>query len=43
MKLGTEAEGLDVKRKPLKKKAGGGHVNRNAQFERIAEKKNLYH
>ncbi|MDD5267645.1 MAG: hypothetical protein PHO08_11015 [Methylococcales bacterium] len=26
-----------VKRKALKKKAAGGHVNRNAQFERIAE------
>ena len=31
-----------VKRKPLKNKAGGGHVNRNAQFERIAELKTLY-
>ena len=31
-----------VKRKPLKKKAGGGHVNRNAQFERIAELKKTY-
>ncbi len=31
-----------VKRKPLKKKAGGGHVNRNAQFERIAELRKLY-
>lgn len=28
-----------VKRKPLKNKAGGGHVDRNAQFERIAELK----
>ncbi|MFT5728814.1 MAG: hypothetical protein ACI8PB_002974 [Desulforhopalus sp.] len=26
-----------VKRKPLKNKAGGGHVDRNAQFVRIAE------
>ncbi len=26
-----------VKRKALKKKAAGGHVNRNAQFDRIAE------
>jgi len=25
------------KRKPLKNKAGGGHIDRNAQFERIAE------
>jgi transposase len=31
-----------VKRKPLKKKAGGGHVNRNAQFERIAELRKFY-
>ena len=31
-----------VKRKPLKKKAAGGHVDRNAQFERIAELKDLY-
>jgi len=31
-----------VKRKPLKNKAGGGHVNRNAQFERIAELRALY-
>ncbi|SJM92815.1 transposase [Crenothrix polyspora] len=31
-----------VKRKPLKKKAGGGHVDRNAQFERIAELRKLY-
>lgn len=31
-----------VKRKALKKKAGGGHVNRNAQFERIAQLKALY-
>jgi len=31
-----------VKRKPLKNKAGGGHVNRNAQFERIAELKEIY-
>lgn len=31
-----------VKRKPLKKKAGGGHVDRNAQFERIAELRALY-
>ena len=28
-----------VKRKPLKKTAGGGHVDRNAQIERIAELK----
>ena len=31
-----------VKRKPLKKKAGGGHIDRNAQFERIAALKKLY-
>jgi hypothetical protein len=31
-----------VKRKPLKKKAAGGHVNRNAQFERIAELRRSY-
>lgn len=31
-----------VKRKPLKNKAAGGHVNRNAQFERIAELRALY-
>ena len=31
-----------VKRKALKKKAAGGHVNRNAQFERIAELRDLY-
>lgn len=31
-----------VKRKPLKKKAGGGHMDRNAQFERIAELKEIY-
>lgn len=31
-----------VKRKALKKKAAGGHVDRNAQFERIAELKDLY-
>ena len=31
-----------VKRKPLKKKAGGGHVNRNAQFKGIAELKKTY-
>jgi hypothetical protein len=31
-----------VKRKPLKNKAGGGHVNRNAQFVRIAELRALY-
>jgi len=31
-----------VKRKALKKKAGGGHINRNAQFERIAELRALY-
>ena len=31
-----------VKRKPLKNKAGGGHVNRNAQFECIAELKEIY-
>jgi len=31
-----------VKRKALKKKAAGGHVNRNAQFERIAELRALY-
>lgn len=31
-----------VKRKALKKKAAGGHVDRNAQFERIAELRNEY-
>tara|TARA_B110000881_G_C18532257_1_gene493762 strand:+ start:120 stop:1346 length:1227 start_codon:yes stop_codon:yes gene_type:complete len=31
-----------VKRKPLKNKAGGGHINRNAQFVRIAELRSLY-
>ena len=31
-----------VKRKALKKKAAGGHVNRNAQFENIAEARALY-
>jgi hypothetical protein len=31
-----------VKRKALKNKATGGHLNRNAQFERIAELRNLY-
>jgi len=31
-----------VKRKPLKKLAAGGHVNRNAQFERIAELRTSY-
>ncbi len=31
-----------VKRKPLKNKAGGGHVDRNSQFERIAELKDIY-
>ena len=31
-----------MKRKALKKKAAGGHVNRNAQFERIAELSALY-
>ena len=31
-----------VKRKALKKKAAGGHVNRNIQFERIAELRALY-
>src|SRR5450631_631422 len=31
-----------VKRKALKKKSAGGHVNRNAQFERIAELSDLY-
>ena len=30
-----------LKRKPLKK-AGGGHINRNAQFERIAELRKHY-
>jgi hypothetical protein len=29
-----------VRRKALKKKAAGGHVDRNAQFERIAELRN---
>jgi len=27
---------------PLKNKAGGGHVDRNSQFERITELKNIY-
>jgi len=31
-----------VKRKALKKKATGGHVNRNAQFERIKELRQDY-
>ncbi|MCK5895332.1 MAG: ISAzo13 family transposase, partial [Cocleimonas sp.] len=31
-----------VKRKALKKKAAGGHVERNAQFERIAELRGEY-
>ncbi len=31
-----------VKRKPLKKKAGGGHLNRNAQFVRISELRKHY-
>jgi len=31
-----------VKRKALKNKAAGGHVDRNAQFERITELKDLY-
>jgi hypothetical protein len=31
-----------VKRKALKNKAAGGHVNRNAQFENIAELRTLY-
>ncbi len=31
-----------VKRKALKKKAAGGHVERNAQFERIAELREEY-
>jgi hypothetical protein len=31
-----------IKRKALKKKAAGGQVNRNAQFERIAELRALY-
>jgi len=31
-----------VKHKALKKKAAGGHVNRNAQFGRIAELRALY-
>ena len=31
-----------VKRKALKKKAAGGHVNRNAQFERIKELRQDY-
>jgi hypothetical protein len=31
-----------VKRKAFKNKAAGGHVNRNAQFERIAELRALY-
>ena len=31
-----------VKRKPLKKKAAGGHIHRNAQFERLAELRKLY-
>lgn len=31
-----------VKRKPLKKKAGGGHLDRNAQFENIDELQATY-
>jgi len=31
-----------VKRKALKKKAAGGHVNRNAQFENIAKLRALF-
>lgn len=31
-----------VKRKALKKKAAGGHINRNLQFERIAQLRDLY-
>jgi len=31
-----------VKRKAFKNKAAGGHVNRNAQFERIAELRAMY-
>jgi len=31
-----------VKRKALKKKAAGGHVNRNAQFENITKLERLY-
>jgi len=31
-----------VKRKALKNKAGGGHVDRNAQFENIAKLRSLY-
>jgi hypothetical protein len=31
-----------VKRKALKNKAAGGHVNLNAQFENIAEFRTLY-
>ncbi len=31
-----------VKRKALKKKAAGGHVDRNAQFERIAKLRDEY-
>ncbi len=31
-----------VKRKALKKKAAGGHVNRNAQFEKISKLRALY-
>jgi transposase len=31
-----------VKRKALKKKAAGGHVNRNSQFENIAKLRTLY-
>jgi len=31
-----------VKRKALKKKAAGGHENRNGQFERIAQLKEIY-
>jgi hypothetical protein len=31
-----------VKLKALKKKAAGGHVNRNAQFERIKELRQDY-
>ena len=33
---------MATKRKPLKNKSGGGHINRNAQFERIAELRKLY-
>ena len=31
-----------VKRKAMKNKATGSHINRNAQFERIAELRSLY-